>query len=218
MSIDTRLSPFREEPFQKEKAPKLSVSEARELARQTMGVNGVDEIGLGLAGLAAGILVATSGSTDPGVLLSEALLPAMVILGLIYVTTVKLKRRFVIPRIGKVKPPRMPGIFSFYSFLIYSGLHYGLGGTGQIAFWQSIAVAWCAATFSNAMLVWSPRFFVIPLTIVTLLRLGVSAENLLLGVGLAYLVLGTIVFGRFLATTNKGDGSFCSSSFQSPNL
>ncbi|MFO7607421.1 MAG: hypothetical protein R6W72_14095 [Desulfurivibrionaceae bacterium] len=204
MSTDTRLSPFREDHVKKEKEPTLPLAEARMLAQQTMGVGGIDDIALGLAGFSTGILVSVLGEGDPGVLLSEAIIPAVIIFALLYLLSAKLKRSFVLPRVGKAKPPKVPGIFSFYSFVLYTGLHYSLGGAGQIAFWQTIAVAWCAATFNTAMFLWKPRFFAVPLAIVTLLRLQVAPDVLLMGVGLTYLAVGVAVFGRFLASADEG--------------
>ena len=203
MSTDTRRSPFREDPIRKEKEPTLPLAQARVLARQTTGVGGIGDIALGLACFSTGILISVLGNGDPAVLLSEAIIPAAIIFGLLYFLSAKLKRRFVLPRIGKVKPPKAPGIISFYSFAIYSSLHYALGGTGQIAFWQTIAVGWCAATFSTAMFLWKPRFFAVPLAIVTLLRLQVAPDALLMGVGLTYLAVGAAVFGRFLASADE---------------
>lgn len=202
MSTDTRLSPFREDPVREQPEPAPPLAEARQLARQTMGVGGIDDMALGIAGLSTGILIALLGQGDPGVLLSEAIIPAVAVYGLLFLASSTLKKRLIAGRAGKIKPPKVPGIFSFYSFLLYTGLHISLNGMGRMAFWQTMAVAWCASTFSVAMFVWQPRFFAVPLAIVTLLRMQVPPHILLMGVGLTYLAVGTAVFWRFMAQSD----------------
>jgi hypothetical protein len=204
MSTDTRLSPFREDSIKTEKEPSLPLAQARLLAQQTIGVGGIDDMAMGIAGLGTGVLISLLGNGDPGVLLSEAIIPVAILFGLLYWLSATLKRKFVVPRIGKVKPPKTPGVFSFYSFALYTGLHYALGGTGPVPFWQTIAIGWCAATFSIAMFAWQPRFFAVPLAIVTLLRLQAPPDGLLIGVGLTYLAVGTAVFWRFIASAGEG--------------